>query len=664
MKLDNVTINRSTKGINSISWQLSPEDIEKEIGRIISDTQSGIDAIIAIDDNTRTFENTVLAFENVEADLRERSDYLEFLSFVSTDARVREASAQARSEFAKYKVERKMNVGLFKAIKTVYEKNPSLSKEEQWLFDRILRGFKRNGLDLDSENQEKLKNIRKQIADLKVQFGQTLNNWSEKITFTPEELEGVPENTMKILKKDSDGNYTVGMSYPEVIPILEYAKKPSTRKRMKIAFSNRGGPENVERLEKLIELRSEAAIILGYDNHASFIHEIRMAKTPQNVIAFLTDLENKLRKGGQEELEELIKLKNDELGAESDGIIHHYDWRYYTRMNKERKYKVDDTEVKKYFPLQTVIEGMLTFYQKVLGLTFTKIDAPTWHEDVTVYAVSDKEKKEFIGQFYLDLFPRDGKYNHAAAFDLVGGRELPSGKYQATAAAMVCNFNKPTEKDPSLLPHSDVETLFHEFGHIMHQVVTKARYSRFSGARVKWDFVETPSTMLQNWVWEPVVLKQLSSHYQTGKPLPDELVDKIVKAKNANAALHYLRQLFFGNYDLAAHTSDSIEAKKVWDELHKKLFLIDTIEGTLGPASFNHTVNNYDAGYYSYLWSEVYAQDMYTRFKKAGITSTEIGKAFRKEILEPGGSTDEMNLIVNFLGREPNNKAFLKSIGL
>ncbi|MFW9997081.1 MAG: M3 family metallopeptidase, partial [Candidatus Odinarchaeota archaeon] len=653
-----------TDRFDNFSWQLSPEEIEQETEAIISDTKARIDRIIAIDSDSRTFENTVLAFENAEADLKDSSYYLEFFSYVSTDAKVREVSAKARAKLARYKVDREMNVELFKVLKTVYDNKHSLSEENQWLFDRIIRDFKRNGLDLDESKRVELEKIKKQIADIAVQFSQTLNDWSETITCAPEELEGVPDNTMKILKKNGEGNYSVGMSYPEVLPILDHAKNPATRRKLLVAFINRGGLENAKLLEQVVRLRAELAEILGYPDHASFVHEERMAKTPQNVIAFLTDLEKKLKKGGQEELEELTKLKNDELGAESDGTIHHYDWRYYARMNKEKNYNIDETEVKKYFPMDTVIDGMLKFYQDVLGLTFTKIDRPTWHEDVTVYAVSDKETKEFIGQFYLDLFPRDGKYGHAAAFTLIRGRKLETGLYQATASAMVANFNKPTEDSPSLLPHSDVQTLFHEFGHIMHQVVTTARYSRFSGTAVKRDYVEAPSKMLENWVWESIVLKRLSKHYQTDNPLPDELIEKMIKAKNANAALNYLAQIFYSKYDILAYTSKTIDSQKLWHELQKQVFLIDAIEGTNGACNFNHIVSDYDAGYYSYLWSEVYAQDMYTRFQKEGPTSKKVGRSYRKEILEPGGSVDEAKLIENFLGRKPNNEAFLKSIGL
>ncbi|MHA1450481.1 MAG: M3 family metallopeptidase [Candidatus Hodarchaeales archaeon] len=299
----------------------------------------------------------------------------------------------------------------------------------------------------------------------------------------------------------------------------------------------------------------------------------------------------------------------------------------------------------------------------MLGLTFTLIDVPKWHEDVKVYAVSDTETNELIGQFYLDIFPRDGKFNHAAAFTLVRGRELPSGKYQATLSAMVANFNKPSENSPSLLPHSDVVTLFHEFGHIMHQLVTTAKYSRFSGTQVKRDFVEVPSQMLENWVWEPVILGKISSHYLENKPLPEEMVNKLIAAKNAYSGLMYLRQVFFGKYDLIAYTEPGFDLVEKWNELLEEISLIKPEKG-IAPAAFAHIIDGYDAGYYGYLWAEVFAKDMYTRFKKEGPTSKETGISFRRCVLEPGSSVEEASLIEKFLGRKPENKAFLESIGL
>ncbi|MHA2364472.1 MAG: M3 family metallopeptidase [Candidatus Hodarchaeales archaeon] len=660
-----IIVKSSAEKIKALNWDMTPEEIKNNTEKLVSDLNSRLTALIKIDE-PRTFENTVQTFENILADLEDSRNNLEFPAYVSPDSKVRDASNQAQATLRKYKVDVLMNADLYRALKTLNENKMSCNEEEHWLYDHLLRDFKRNGLDLDTNSQEKLKKIKKEMADIRVQFSGVLNSVSDTLTFSLEELEGVPENTLKILKRDDKGGYIVDMSYPNVIPVLEYAKNPETRKTVKKVFSNRCVKEkNVERLEKTIQLRAEAVKLLGYPDHASYIHEIRMAKVPENVNNFHDDLINKLTDGAKNEIKEFIKLKNEELGPKSDGIIHHYDWRYYTRIFKEKNYRVDATEIKKYFPLDIVLPNMLNFYQDLFGLIFTPIEAKTWHEDVKTFVISDSETNELIGIFYLDLFPREGKYNHAAAFTLIKGRLLENNKYQATASAMVANFNKPTPDDPSLLPHSDVETLYHEFGHIVHQTITTARFSTFSGTKTKRDFVEAPSQLLENWMWEPSILKDISSHYQTGEPLPDEMIENMISAKNAGAALHWLRQIFYGKFDIVIHTSSSIDSQKLFNDLHNKIFLIDPIEGTNGSASFGHIISgDYDAGYYGYLWAKVYSADMYTRFQKEGILSKEVGKAFRKWILEPGGSMEEEILIEKFLGRKPNNKAFLKSIGL
>ena len=310
---------------------------------------------------------------------------------------------------------------------------------------------------------------------------------------------------------------------------------------------------------------------------------------------------------------------------------------------------------------------MMNFYQEIFDLAFSPVDkAAVWHEDVQVFQVSDRSNTDqILGQFYLDLFPREGKFSHAAAFSLIKGRILntDTDEYQATASAMVANLNKPTKTNPSLLSHQELITLFHEFGHIIHQIITKARYHRFSGTAVKRDFVEAPSQMLENWVWEPIVLQRISKHVETGQPLPDALIQKMIDAKNANIALLTLRQIFFALFDLTAHTSSSIQSRTLWNTLLKEIFLVEGFEETNGSASFGHLLSGYDAGYYGYLWSQIYAQDMYTKFKPNPI-SLEVGRSYRKWILEPGGSMEEEEMLKRFLGRESNNTAFLQSINV
>jgi thimet oligopeptidase len=316
-----------------------------------------------------------------------------------------------------------------------------------------------------------------------------------------------------------------------------------------------------------------------------------------------------------------------------------------------------------YFPLQQVVDGMLALTGEVFGLDYKPVNTPTWHPDVITYAIHDVATGELLSHFHMDLFPREGKFSHAAAFPLVPGRLLDDGTYQKPVASIVANFTKPGADRPSLLQHSEVETFFHEFGHILHQTLTKAEMVRFSGSSTENDFVEAPSQIMQNWTWRPEVLRRFARHYQTGEPIPDQLVEQLTAAKNLNIALNSLRQAQFGLLDMWLH--DDSPDKNVETVLHRsvEVSLFPFHEGTFFPASFGHLFG-YDAGYYGYLWSEVYGDDMWSRFADEGVTNPKIGIEYRREILERGGSLDGMDLLRNFLKREPNNLAFLAKLGI
>ncbi|MFH1620251.1 MAG: M3 family metallopeptidase, partial [bacterium] len=361
----------------------------------------------------------------------------------------------------------------------------------------------------------------------------------------------------------------------------------------------------------------------------------------------------------------LLELKKKEQKSKSDGIIHAWDWRYYHNMLMRTAYQVDKEKIREYFPMELVIDQMLKIYQEVLGLRFREISpADAWHKDVQLFEVSDSITDVNIGRFYMDLYPREGKYKHAAAFTLIQGRLLPDGSYMKPLSAVVANFNKPTPDKPSLIPHNDVETLFHEFGHIMHQVLTRAKYQRFSGTSVARDFVETPSQMFENWVWDETMLNRISGHYKDhSNKLPGETIGKMIAAKNVDSGLIYLRQNFFGTYDMTLHTKGTPDTTALYAKLQKEIALIPMSAGASPEASFTHLIG-YDAGYYGYLWSQVFAEDCFSLFGKEDVFNGKTGRRFRKCVLEPGSSRDESESLGCFMGREPNEDAFLKSIGV
>lgn len=644
---------------NYQAQDLAPAEAEARVK-----LEKDLAALIAIPQADRTFENTIMGYERAFDNYGNALGMSGFLSYVSTDKKFRDAANDLQMQISQYMVDVATRRDVYKAIREYTDTNPRLDPVQAKLVKEMLIGFKNSGMDLNDADLEKFKALNKEKAEYIIKFDKNIQEYKDPLAVTKEQLQGLGEDYIKKLSKTDDGKYLVTLDYPDYVPFMQNADDEQARKELEFKFNRRGGQENVELLEKTLTLRREIARLLGYKNHAELRLEDRMAKNPKTVMAFLKDLQKKLKPLGKKEDKEMIAYKNSKTGKNSRTL---YSWEsgYWSNKFRKENLELDSEKIKEYFPSQVVIDGMLDLFGGVFGITFEPVDIPVWHPDVKAFKIKDKASGELVAYFYMDLYPREGKYKHAACFGLVEGEEKQDGTYQNPFVAIVANLNKPSGDTPSLLKHSEVETLFHEFGHVLHNALTKAKYSAFSGTSVSWDFVEAPSQMLERWAWDPQVLKKISKHYKTGEALPDDLIKRMIAAKNFGAGGMYLRQDFFAQYDMTLHTADTTpDTTKLYFELTKKIRGLPLTKGTIPQASFGHIMGGYDAGYYGYLWSEVIAEDFFGEFKKNGIFNPETGLKFRREILEKGGTLDEEKMVENFLGRPADNKPFLKSIGL
>lgn len=644
---------------NYQAQDLAPAEAEARVK-----LEKDLAALIAIPQAERTFENTIMGYERAFDNYGNALGMSGFLSYVSTDKKFRDAANDLQMQISQYMVDVATRRDVYKAIREYTDTNPRLDPVQAKLVKEMLIGFKNSGMDLNDADLEKFKALNKEKAEYIIKFDKNIQEYKDPLAVTQEQLRGLGEDYIKKLSKTDDGKYLVTLDYPDYVPFMQNADDEQARKELEFKFNRRGGQENVELLEKTLTLRREIARLLGYKNHAELRLEDRMAKNPKTVMAFLKDLQKKLKPLGKKEDKEMIAYKNSKTGKNSRTL---YSWEsgYWSNKFRKENLELDSEKIKEYFPSQVVIDGMLDLFGGVFGITFEPVDIPVWHPDVKAFKIKDKASGELVAYFYMDLYPREGKYKHAACFGLVEGEEKQDGTYQIPFVAIVANLNKPSGDTPSLLKHSEVETLFHEFGHVLHNALTKAKYSAFSGTSVSWDFVEAPSQMLERWAWDPQVLKKISKHYKTGEALPDDLIKRMIAAKNFGAGGMYLRQDFFAQYDMTLHTADTTpDTTKLYFELTKKIRGLPLTKGTIPQASFGHIMGGYDAGYYGYLWSEVIAEDFFGEFKKNGIFNPEAGLKFRREILEKGGTLDEEKMVENFLGRPADNKPFLKSIGL
>ncbi|MDX1901711.1 MAG: M3 family metallopeptidase [Gammaproteobacteria bacterium] len=657
--------------------QLTVEKIKEYFADIEKLYQATYDQIASLSGNPDMicFETVVQPLLDLEV-LTEKAVTLSTLPrYVHPDQETRSFSASITEALQKLSITYTQREDVFKVFHQyefgAFQSETSfLHPEEIRYFEHLMRNYKRNGLYIsDPTIRAEIARIKMRITECCVQFKQNLNEENTHFIFSKEDLKGLPEDWFTDAKQVAAGQYKVTLNYTDVFPILDLATNRDIRRKIFTAFDNRCKSQNLPLIKEVLTLRQQLAKLLGYKNFVDYATEIKMAKDGDTIKKFLDEMNEKFNPVLIQNLNDLTAFAREK---ENDPTFNLEipDMRYYIRLYQESTCQIDMEEIRKYFPLDKVIQGTLDIYQQILGLKFISVDDKTvWHPDVLSYEVYEAETQSQLGKFHLDLHPRPGKYSHAAATDLTLRCDISrftgiEGDKQLTIGMMMCNFAKNTN-----VPFKDMVTFFHEFGHVMHFICGKTKLATFNGGSIERDFVEAPSQMLENWCYEPVALKILSAHEETGEPLPQAKAEKMKKLDVLDAGYHYKRQLTFAYFDYYIHAMslneiETLDINAFYQKIQHDTVQLPIIPETCFPATFGHIMGGYEAGYYGYMYAKVYSADMYATVFKSDPLSPENGKRYREWILAPGASQDAMKLLHNFLGRAPQVDAFLEHFEL
>lgn len=651
----------------TLRFDYTPQEISALEEQASQELSQNLNFLVNIPAQDRDFDNTVRALENAYTAYWFVPKNLSLLAYFHKDGAVREAAAALEPKGSRVKSSVFARKDVYRALKEYADTKPELSHEDARLLSKWMERYERAGMALSGEDAALYEKLNAGRLDKITRYNVNLNNYKDELAVTREELDGMSDTFINRLARTEDGKYIVTLKYPDYNPFMASAKSEKARKALQEKFARRGGEENVKLLEDTLELRRKQAALLGYKQYPDYVLPVRMAKNYANLEKFLKNLQKQITPLAQAELNAYLKLKEETTGTKAKEMPA-WELPYWSNQYKKKYFRVDDEKIKEYFPVQTVVDGMFSVFGNLFGVTFTPVQLPVWHEDVIVYQIKDKKTGELISNFYMDLYPRDGKYTHAATWSFVDRFELPDGTMQTPSVVIAANFTPAGNGVPSLLTHGEVETLFHEFGHVLQMSMASSKYATLTGDNVAWDYIETHSQLLENWAWQPEVLKQISCHYQTGEKLPDEMIRSLVKSKNAGVAQGFIRQNFLGQFDVDAHAAKKrVDTTKLYGKMMKDITGIPLTKGTYPQASFGHIMSltdPYDVGYYVYAWSLVIADDIFSQFEAQGLFNQELGARLRAYVYTPGTVYDENEMVEKFLGRPYNDKAFLKSLGV
>ena len=663
--------------------KIEPEHIVPAMESALDACRKTVESVVA-QGGPYTWDNLCQPLAESDDRLSRIFSPVSHLNSVKNSPELRAAYEQCLPLLSEYSTWVGQHAGLYQAYRDLKEGDnfARLTAPQQKAVDNALRDFELSGIGLSPEKQKRYGEISTRLSEL----GSTYSNnvldatmgWSKLITDV-NDLAGMPESALAaaqaLAESKGQEGYLLTLDIPSYLPVMTYCDNQALREEMYRAYGTRAsdqGPnagkwDNSAVMAEELALRHELAQLLGFASFAEKSLATKMAESPQQVIDFLNDLAKRARPQGEQELAQLRAFAKEHYGVDA---LEAWDLSYYGEKQKQHLFSISDEQLRPYFPEQRVLGGLFEVVKRIYGITAKeRQDVDTWHPEVRFFDLFD-ERGELRGSFYLDLYAREHKRGGAWMDDCVGSLRKANGELQKPVAYLTCNFNRPIGDKPALFTHNEVTTLFHEFGHGLHHMLTQIDTAGVAGiSGVPWDAVELPSQFMENWCWEPEALAFISGHYQTGEPLPQEMLDKLLAAKNYQAALFILRQLEFGLFDFRMHAEyDPAKGAQILEtlaEVKKQVAVVPSPSWGRFPHAFSHIfAGGYAAGYYSYLWAEVLSADAYSRFEEEGIFNRETGQSFLDNILTRGGSEEPMALFKRFRGREPQLDAMLRHYGI
>jgi len=650
----------------------SVSQIESRTAQSLEQAKQALQKILDIPDDQRTYANTAAALDQLNAfsNAAINASAIATLELVHPDEAVRNAARAAVLEAQNWFIDHiATNRQLYKAFKAYVDGNAhkeDLSDEQQRFLQETMKEFTRAGLDKSDEELAAIQKIKKELVQLEQDFDKNIAHDQSKITVDVDGLTGLSDDFIKNLLKAEDGKYIIGIDYPTYMQVMENCTNGVTRKNLWHAYMNRAYPANAQLLQKIVAKRAELAQILGFKSFAAFELDTEMVQSPERAEHFLNDINQKGQKKAAQEFIKFTATMPSSVALTVDGKLNPWDWLFVKNQYKKSALSLDENKIAEYFPMQHTIDSLLKIYEQFFNLSFKQLPVSgLWDADVKMIEVIDNATGKTIGYLFLDLYPRPNKYNHACEHTMVPATYDEQGNPNLGVVIVVANFPKPTIDKPSLLQLKNVTTFFHEFGHAMHALLGRTHMASFAGASVKRDFVEMPSQMLEEWLWDPEILKMVSHHYQTGESLSDELIATILPTRMYDSGFFITRQMCLAKLALECfNDGSSVDL----DALYKKIFNQTMYRTEYIPAdhfyaAFGH-LTGYGARYYGYMWSKVFAHDLFHAIKKEGLLNPEVGRRYVNAVIGKGGSKDPNDLLKDFLGREPNQDAFLHDMGL